>query len=208
MIENIDWIFFDIGSTLTDESDAYALRIKEMAEKSGVSISECARMVKNYFSAGKNGFLETARTLGVALPPWNSEAEKAYPDAKNCLETLSSRYKIGIIANQNVGLEERLEKFGFLKYLSVIASSAEEGFSKPDLRLFEIALKKANTIPSRSVMVGDRADNDIAPAKSLGMKTVLLRRTGNLYANARTERESPDFSAKDLDEVTRLIFAR
>ena len=54
-------------------------------------------------------------------------------------------------------------------------------------------------------MVGDRADNDIAPAKSLGMKTVLLQRTDNLYANARTERESPDFSAKDLDEVTRLI---
>ncbi len=103
MIENIDWIFFDIGSTLTDESDACALRIKEMAEKSGVSISECARTVKDYFSAGKNGFLETARTLGVALPPWNSEAEKAYPDAKNCLETLSSRYKIGIIANQNTG---------------------------------------------------------------------------------------------------------
>lgn len=87
----------------------------------------------------------------------------------------------------------------------MIASSAEEGFSKPDLKLFEIALEKANTIPSRSVMVGDRADNDIAPAESLGMKTVLLQRTDNLYANARTERESPDFSAKDLDEVTRLI---
>lgn len=50
---------------------------------------------------------------------------------------------IGIIANQNAWLKERLEKFGFLKYLSVITASAEEGFSKPDLKLLEIAL---NTI--------------------------------------------------------------
>lgn len=38
-----------------------------------------------------------------------------------------------------------------------------------------IAMKKAETTPSRSVMTGDYLDNDIVPAKSLGMKTIWIK---------------------------------
>ena len=41
--------------------------------------------------------------------------------------------------------------------------------------LLEIAMKKAETTPSRSVMTGDYLDNDIVPAKSLGMKTIWIK---------------------------------
>ena len=47
--------------------------------------------------------------LGVDLTKWHKEDEVLYSDAYECLEILSSRYKIGIIANQSIGTKERLE---------------------------------------------------------------------------------------------------
>lgn len=54
-------------------------------------------------------------------------------------------------------------------------ASAEEGVSKPDPRIFEIALGRADCKAEHAVMIGDRIDNDVVPAKKMGMKTVWIR---------------------------------
>lgn len=54
-----------------------------------------------------------------------------------------------------------------MSYIKLIVASAEEGVAKPDKRIFEIALDKANCEPQAAVMIGDRVDNDIVPAKAL-----------------------------------------
>lgn len=47
---------------------------------------------------------------------------------------------------------------------------------KPDPAIFQYGLNEAGTTPAEAVFVGDRPDNDIFPAKALGMKTVRFRR--------------------------------
>ena len=45
---------------------------------------------------------------------------------------------------------------------------------KPNPALFLRALERAGCDAFESCMIGDRPDNDIAPAKALGMKTVRI----------------------------------
>ena len=133
-----------------------------------------------------------------SLPEWKSELEVLYPEVRECLPRLHARYRLGIIANQNVGTTDRLRGFGILDYFDVIAASAEEGVAKPDPRLFEMALERADCPAEYAMMIGDRLDNDIAPANALGMTTVrLLRGFGRLTVPS-DELEVPQFTMNDL----------
>ena len=42
------------------------------------------------------------------------------------------------------------------------------GVKKPNPEIFELALKKANTAPDKSLMVGDNIEADILGAKAVG----------------------------------------
>lgn len=59
------------------------------------------------------------------------------------LKTLRERYRLGIIANQGKDLLDRLERFGILDNFEIIINSTDIGFSKPDLRIFQVALEKS-----------------------------------------------------------------
>ena len=138
------------------------------------------------------------------MASWNSEDEYVYPKAEEVLRELSKRYHVGIIANQNLGSEERLEKLGLLRYIDLVIASAEEGVAKPDLRIFQIALGRANCKPEEAVMVGDRLDNDIIPANKIGMKTIWIKQGFGKYAVPSSE-EYPDYTVECLSEIIKLF---
>ena len=83
-------------------------------------------------------------------------------------------------------------------------ASAEAGCAKPDLRIFTMALDKAGCEPSEAVMVGDRLDNDIIPAKKLGMKTVWVRQGYAIYQSIDDESKRPDYIVDSIDELIGL----
>lgn len=118
---------------------------------------------------------------GLPKLKWYKEDEEIYSDTVKVLETLSKRYKIGVIANQSLGTANRLEEKGILKYIDLVIASAEEGVSKPDRKIFNIALARANCEAENAVMIGDRIDNDIVPAKRLGMKTIWIKQGFGKY---------------------------
>ncbi len=138
------------------------------------------------------------RLLNVEKTKWNSNDERLYPETEKCLKILSEKYKIGIIANQSPGTSDRLEKLGILRYTDLVIDSAEEGVAKPDRRIFEIALERSSCNPSEAVMIGDRIDNDIVPAKFLGMKTIWVRQGFGKYWNITNENEKADYVVDDL----------
>ena len=109
---------------------------------------------------------------------------------------------VGVIANQSLGTANRLQQHGILKYIDLVISSAEEAVSKPDKRIFEIALSRANCNPEYAVMIGDRIDNDIVPAKKIGMKTVWIKQGFGKYWRISGECEKADF---EVDDLTSLI---
>ena len=54
------------------------------------------------------------------------------------------------------------------------------GVAKPELKSFLFVLEKLQVDPEETVMVGDNIDNDILPAKAIGIKAVLMDRLGNM----------------------------
>lgn len=179
----IKWIFFDIGSTLVDESACELFRVRHLAAQPGAPDADTlCRMISEKAGKLQSAYKQTARELNLRITPWPSHLEKLYPDTVPALEYLSGRYRLGIIANQNPGLEKRLVGFGIRRYFDVIVSSAEAGIAKPDPAIFTHALETAKCDPYDAVMAGDRPDNDIAPAAALGMHTVLVRK--GLYAES------------------------
>ena len=205
MFKNIDWLFFDIGSTIVDEHLAYEHRMRDIADSNNLTYSSVYDTAIEFYKQNKKGDLEVAKLFDVELTKWHTEDEILYADASECLKVLSTRYKIGIIANQLFGTKERLEKYGILKYIDLVIASAEEGVSKPDKRIFEIALKRSDCKPSNAVMIGDRIDNDIVPAKLIGMHTIWVKQGFGQYWNITQEIEKADCTIHKLMEICDVL---
>ena len=201
----VKWLFFDIGSTLIDESVAYRKRIERTIAGTNVTYDDFYNKMVEISKYNQSGYNKALEAYGLKMSPWNSDDEFVYPEAENCLNELSKHYKIGIIANQNPGSKERLNKLGLLKYIDLVIASAEEGVEKPDLRIFQLALERANCKPEEAVMVGDRIDNDIIPAKKIGMKTVWIKQGFGGLSEQMTEAQQPDYSVDSLNELLPLF---
>lgn len=205
MFKDIQWLFFDIGSTLVDEHIAYEHRFKDMADLANVEYEQVYNQAIEIYKQNKKGDLELAKQLGVQPTKWHNEDEILYQDTARCLELLSSKFKIGIIANQELGTKERLEKYGILQYIDLVIASAEEGVAKPDRRIFEIALQRSDCKPSEVLMIGDRIDNDIVPAKLLGMHTIWIKQGFGQYWNIQGEDEKPDYIVNHMKEICDVL---
>lgn len=174
-------LFFDIGFTLVDESAVWERRCREQAATEeaamlGLSTSDIYREIEKASAARLPQFKSVIEKFGFSkAAPYRHELETLYPDAPAVLRALSEKYPLGVIANQAEGLFERLRDFGIDQFFSYVVSSWDVGVSKPDRRIFEYALRLAACAPGEAVMIGDRLDNDIAPAKALGMKTVRIK---------------------------------
>lgn len=204
-MRNIKWIFFDMGSTLIDESAAMEHRIREVIAGTEITYEQFVHKMQYYARQNKPGDLEAIRYFGITKTLWHKEDEILYPDAIECLKKLGERYHLGIIANQSLGSEDRLKQFGLWEYIDVLAASAEEGVAKPDRRIFEIALEKAGCMVEEAAMVGDRLDNDIVPANQLGMFSIWIKQGSWKDACPKEELEIPVLTVNSLTELCKWI---
>lgn len=204
-IDDSEWLFFDVGSTLMNEEKAYLHRLQDVADAANVPFQNIYDEAISLYKENRKGDHEICEIHGVSLPKWHIEDEELYPDTVRCLEVLSKKYKIGIIANQSLGTSDRLEQHGILKYIDLVIASAEEGVSKPDKRIFEIALSRANCKPENAVMVGDRVDNDIIPANKMGMKTVWIKQGFGKYWKVTCKDEQADYEVDDLISLLNMF---
>ena len=204
-MDGVEWLFFDIGSTLVDETKVYDNIFQKIAVAAGVSAEYVKNMAIGFYRQNKRGHREVMRLLGVEYPEWSPLYEELYPDTVKCHEVLEKKYHLGIIANQIPGAEKRLEGMGIRRYFDLIVTSAEEGVAKPDPGIFRIALNRAGCAPEQAVMIGDRIDNDIVPAKQMGMKTVRIKQGVGKYWNIQGECETPDYEVNSLSELLSIF---
>ena len=200
-MNKVKWIFFDIGSTLVDESAVYEDRISEITCSNNIKINEFIEKVKLRAQTNPKPIISVAADYGAKVPAWRQDLETLYPDAKEVLRELRQKYKLGIIANQDYGTEKRLINFGIRQYIDLVIASAEEGVEKPDLRIFQLALDRADCKPEEAVMVGDRLDNDIIPANKIGMTTVWIKQGFGGLSEAKSKEEQPDYTVDNLNEL-------
>jgi HAD superfamily hydrolase (TIGR01549 family) len=128
------------------------------------------------------------------------------PDIDSLLRRLRGRgLKLGIVANQPQAARERLARAGIGDLFEHQGLSGLTGFSKPDPRAFEAAAEALGAAPVDCIMVGDRVDNDIAPAKALGMAAVLFRGGRHRRQRPRSAAEEPDAVVTDVLELEAAI---
>lgn len=202
----VKWIFFDVGSTLVDETEAYDHRVREMISGTSITFKEFDDVRIALAQQGLDGNSAAIKHFGLTKSPWHSEDEVPYSDAHSTLAALIDKgYKLSIIANQKLGTEERLESWGLRQFFDVVAASAEIGYSKPDKEIFEKAFELAGCTEAESVMVGDRLDNDIIPAKAIGMKTIWVKNGLAQYQGAESGEGVADYQIGSLSELLRIL---
>lgn len=130
------------------------------------------------------------------------ENEVLYPGVPELLATLSEQLKLGVIANQPRGTEGRLVRWRIRDYFSLIFGSAEFGLAKPNPQIFAAALSQAQCEPEEALIIGDRLDNDIGPAKSQGWKTVRVLQGFSRFQEPRSPYEIPDINISGIAELS------
>ena len=196
----IEWIFFDLGSTLIDETEASAARVRETVSGTDVTPAQFEAEMRRRYALGADGYRDAVSFFQLQKTPWHSELEHPYNDCAAVLGTLKARgSRLGVIANQQPGTVQRLRQWRLLQFFDVVAASAELGVAKPDPAIFLSALREAGCAPENAAMIGDRIDNDILPAKAIGMRTVRI-----LSGPAAAYRPFPDPSDLTVSALSAL----
>ena len=87
-MRSIKWIFFDIGSTLVDESVVYENRIEEIAQSYNIDKNEFVAKVIQCAHTDQKPIMSVAAEYGAKVPPRRHDLEILYPDAKVVLQKL------------------------------------------------------------------------------------------------------------------------
>ena len=110
------------------------------------------------------------------MKDWASKHDQELnPGIEGVIRKLKQKYVLALAGNQPSGVKKLLRHYRLLDYFTSTDVSGDIGKAKPDPEFFMHILNKLEVMPGEAMMVGDRLDNDIIPAKKLGMKTVLLK---------------------------------
>lgn len=176
-------VWFDVGETLIDESREYGtwadwlgVPRHTFSAMFGAVIARGGdyREVFQHFRPGFDLEKERQARLDAGIGEFLN-GNDLYPDARPCLRALQDAgYYVGVAGNQT----ERAGRF--LRELNlpcdVLATSDEWGAAKPDLAFFDKLAAVSGHDRGEIAYVGDRLDNDIAPAALAGLVTVWVRR--------------------------------
>ncbi len=95
-----------------------------------------------------------------------------FPDVLPTLDALRVRFALGLLSNGN-SYPERCGLGGRFRF---VVFSQDHGCEKPDPRLFEVAVRRAGCSRHHLLHVGDSLRNDVAGARSAGIRSVWLNR--------------------------------
>jgi HAD superfamily hydrolase (TIGR01509 family) len=158
---------FDVGETLVDETNMWT----RVAAAGGVTPFT--------LMAGLGATIALERPhddvwelLGIEHPPGMWTMDDWYPDARACLARLrAGGYRVCACGNTPRFVEEQLAPL-----VDAVASSEGLGVWKPAPAFFQRVADLAGLPPERIAYVGDRVENDVAPALAAGMVAVHVRR--------------------------------
>lgn len=102
-----------------------------------------------------------------------------YEEVPEVLRSLRAEgFTIGLISNTQRSLATFERHFELDGLFDVAISSSDHGYMKPHPSIFEEGLRQAGVSAPQAVMVGDSVPHDIAGALRLGMRGILVARSG------------------------------
>jgi putative hydrolase of the HAD superfamily len=98
-----------------------------------------------------------------------------FPSLFETLTHIRKKYRIAIISDaQWVFAEPEMEMLGLDRFFTLRILSSRYGYKKPDVRLFQEAMKKFRVKPEESLYIGDNLQKDLVGAKKAGMRFIFF----------------------------------
>src|SRR6266568_799678 len=195
-------VVFDVGETLLDDSRVWGA----WADWVGVPRHTFSTVLGAVTAAGR----DNAETFQYFRPGFDLARERQlredagrgeqiddadlYPDVRPNLAALGAGgLWVGIAGNQTPRAAQLLRALNLP--VDYIGTSGEWGVAKPNRGFFERVVDIAPGRPDEIVYVGDHRDNDVLPAKAVGLRVGLIRRGpwGYLWADDPAVRENADW---------------
>jgi 2-haloacid dehalogenase len=174
--------------------------IESRLERKYIPYKEILKKVVIKFSQYLNFELEKGDELVLLNAFRNFET---FEDTNETLKELKERnYKLAIISNVDKELFE-FTKDKFEVDFDYIITSQEVKAYKPNIHIFEYALKIFNKSKEKILHVAQSYYHDIIPAKNLGIKTAHIRRRG-FGATPRVQVVDADYELANLRQVLYL----
>lgn len=163
----VEAVVFDVGETLVDETRSW----EAIADACGVTRFTLMAAVGAMIEAGRS-HRDALDLLGIDPPRRAFFGDEWYPDAVPCLARLRGRgLVVGAVGNMAVEHEELIRA-----EVAFVSSSERLGVEKPAPAFFDRVAELAGVPAAKIAYVGDRVDNDVAPALAAGMVAVHVRR--------------------------------
>ncbi|MDP6455201.1 MAG: HAD family hydrolase [SAR202 cluster bacterium] len=204
-LKSIKAITFDLDGTLWDFEmvmrSSVALALEELAERDPIAAS---RLDVDRIISVRDRIADELKTSVISLEQVRLEGFKQalkdvdrpndelathinnvylqyryanivpFADVVPALTALRRRYKIGALTNGN----SYPERVGMGHLFDFAALASEQGISKPDPRIFHIAVEMAQCEPAELLHVGDDLVDDIEGASAAGVQSVWINRLG------------------------------
>lgn len=166
------------------------------------------KIIENIINKSKISVMDDQKKEILELRKNRFQKSLVYVDSK-VLQVLSDIKKSGkrlcLISNADV-IDVMYWKRSPLSILFDDAIfSYEVGYVKTQSEIYQIGLNKMDTIPEKSVFIGDGGSDELRGAKKLGMKTIL---SGYFLEKERKDQaiiNFADYSVKDFREILGII---
>lgn len=210
-------ICIDMGSVVVDERPTWSywqtLALQHLRE-GGLSVSR--KQLRDALRAAMMAHeprvsSHTISALGgdpsIAPAIWQKFAnrDRVLPYADAALGRLAKRYPLVMVANQGLHARALMEAAGVDRHFSLMLMSDEIKISKPDERIFRMALDHLKMEPERVAMLGDRFDLDIESSKKVGMLAVRIRRGPFACQEPARPEQQPHLTFNSLAAAARYL---
>lgn len=121
------------------------------------------------------------------------------------LDTLYPRYPMVLVSNFYGNIHSVLRTYDIEKYFKAIVESAVVGIRKPDPQIFSLGVEALGMNADEVLVVGDSYGKDIAPAHSIGCRTVWIEGQGWDNENDSKETSSSDAVITTLTQLLNIV---
>jgi len=178
---------FDLFGTLIDaDMECYRLM---MTESFGLALSEYGKVIElvdnTDFSSEDVALRDIFENFRVEesserkklflgkMENWKKDLSLRNGDIDVLWQLRESGSSIGLLSNTNVFVEDVVEASGVERYMDFMVLSHKVGMSKPDRRIYELALSLGKNKPEEVTMIGDQIEKDVLAPMKLGMDAIL-----------------------------------
>lgn len=225
MTEAVACVVFDIDDTLYLERDYVrsGLRAVDRWVRRELGVLEFFETAWDAFDRGvrgrifdyvlqESGFDASPEIIDrlVSIYRTHTPDIELLPDARGCLDALRAGFALAIVTDGHADSQRaKVAALGTDRWIAptLLTSTLGQGFGKPHPRAFRMIEAATGFNGPKCTYVADNPAKDFAGPKSLGWRTVRVRRTGALHG-ANSSGADVDVEMDDLSELKGMIDRR